>query len=94
MSVDTRGTSIQIEASFNIADLSVIEYVDLSVLDGDGNLIVSERVDQSPYCYQGNNADQECNYWDFAQHDLQWDNGTPVKKGLHLPRAVAYTTDG
>jgi hypothetical protein len=65
-----------------------ITYVDMIILDEDGNEVYRKRETASGYCAFGGGA-PNCTVWDFGEHDDSWPSGAPLNEGEHTLRARA-----
>jgi hypothetical protein len=70
-----------------------IAFVDMIVLDDDGDEVYRKRETSPGYCAFGGGA-PNCEEWDFEENDESWPDGEPLDEGEHRLRARVRTDDG
>ena len=70
-----------------------ISFVDMIILDADGNEVYRKRENDPGYCAFGGGT-PNCTVWDFGDNDNSWPDGDPLDEGEHTLRARARADDG
>lgn len=72
-----------------------VDRVEMFVVDYNGNLLNSQIARTPVYCgFGAAGLNQPCNVYDFAAHDLKWQNGDAIGPTEYILRAVVYAKDG
>jgi hypothetical protein len=70
-----------------------IAFVDMIILDEDGDEVYRKRETSSGYCAFGGGT-PNCGVWDFGNNDDRWPSGELLDEGEHTLRARARADDG
>jgi hypothetical protein len=70
-----------------------IDFVDMIILDEDGDEVYRKREQDPGYCAFGGGA-PNCSVWDFGDNNNSWPDGDPLDEGEHTLRARAQADDG
>ena len=70
-----------------------IDFVDMIILDENGDEVYRKRENDPGYCAFGGGA-PNCAVYDFDDNDNSWPDGDPLDEGEHTLRARAQADDG
>jgi hypothetical protein len=70
-----------------------IDFVDMIILDEDGEEVYRKRENSPGYCAFGGGT-PNCAVWDFEDHDDSWPDGDPLDEGEHTLRARVQPESG